>query len=98
MKIDWMLENSDGKKDAMLTMAAAGFAMILLKLLLSGAAIGSVSFGELDAGIVAALLTPTLGSYVARRYTDQKLDPEVIDAQAKLAAARPSSPEEREDA
>lgn len=89
--MSWMLRNSEGKRDAVLTMTVVGFAVILVKFLLSGVSIGSIDFGDLDAGIVAALLTPTLGSYVARRWTDAKHGTDVV------IEAMPSAREDRED-
>lgn len=77
----WM-KNTDGKRDAVLTMTFIGFLVVIFKVLLSGAAIAlgekTFTFGEIDAGIVAALLTPTLGAYVARRYTDKRADITVV--------------------
>ena len=64
------IKKSDGTPDASLTIAMVTMAVVLIKVLLAGAAIGPFSFGSIDAGVIAALLTPTLGAYVARRYTD----------------------------
>lgn len=68
----WMVRNSEGKRDAVLTMTLVGFAVILLKFLLAGVTVGSFTFGDVDATVIGALLTPTMGAYVARRYTDKK--------------------------
>ncbi len=57
------IKNTDDKHDAVLTMAVLAFLLCLVKVALNGV------FGTIDAGIIAALLTPTLGAYVARRYT-----------------------------
>lgn len=81
------IKNTDGKKDAMLTFSVLGFVFVLIKLLIAGASISfgdtSYSFGELDAGVVAGVLTPTLGAYVGRRYTDKRFqkqtDEEVLE-------------------
>lgn len=71
----WM-KNSDGKKDAVLTMAFMGFIVVLVKILIGGVSIKlanhDVSLGVIDAATVGAVLTPTLGAYVARKYTDKK--------------------------
>lgn len=84
----WMIRNSEGKRDATLTMTVVGFSVILVKIVLAGISIGSFSFGPVpDASVIAALLTPSLGSYVARRYTDSRFS----------AAAKHSSPEDREE-
>lgn len=72
------LKNSEGKRDAVLTMTIATLVVVLLKVVISGVKFGDVEFSPMDAGLVVALLTPTLGAYVARRYTDKKLDPVVI--------------------
>ena len=71
----WM-KNSDGKKDAVLTMAFFGFIVVLVKVILSGLTLTIndtvIHAGTIDAAMVAAILTPTLGAYVSRKYTDQK--------------------------
>jgi hypothetical protein len=70
------IKNSDGKPDAVLTMALVGFAIVLVKVLASGVTFAfqgvDYNMGSVDASTVAAILTPTLGSYVARKYTDKK--------------------------
>lgn len=72
----WMLKNASGRKDAVLTMAVAGFAVVLVKVLLVGVTLSlggkEIGFGTIDGPTIAAILTPTLGAYVARRYTDRK--------------------------
>lgn len=64
------LTNSDGKEDSMLTLGVISLGVVLLKFFLSEMSFGSIVFGNLDGMVVAAILTPTLGAYVARRYTD----------------------------
>jgi hypothetical protein len=70
------IKNTDGKKDAVLTLALAGFVVVLLKVLLGGfhleVAGKDITLGTIDASVIGAILTPTLGAYVARRYTDKK--------------------------
>jgi len=71
------IKNTDGKRDAVLTMTLMGFMVVIIKVALSGVSLklgGGVEydFGSIDAGVVAAVLTPTLGAYVARRYTDSE--------------------------
>lgn len=67
------IKNTDGKEDAMLTMAFMALLVVLIKVSLSGVVVGAANFGiGPDASMVAALLTPTLSAYVARRYTDKK--------------------------
>jgi hypothetical protein len=69
------LNNTDGKKDACLTFATWAVIVCILKVLAAGASVklgdAIYSLGVIDAGIIGALLTPTLGAYVARRYTDK---------------------------
>jgi len=71
----WMT-NTSGKKDAVLTMAFIGFILVVIKVLLAGSTIiwngDTISFGEIDAPTIGAILTPTLGAYCARRFTDKK--------------------------
>jgi hypothetical protein len=68
------LKNTRGKRDATLTFALVAFVVVVVKFLLSGVSLAvgdhTVSFGELESGLVAAMLTPTLGAYCARRFTD----------------------------
>lgn len=68
------IKNTDGKPDAVLTMTMMAFLTVLFKVLLSGVSVGVYVFGGIDAGTIAALLTPTLGAYVARKYTDSKVE------------------------
>lgn len=67
--MNW-LKNSQGNEDSMLTLGVVSLAVVLLKFFLSEMSFGPVVFGNLDGAVVAAILTPTLGAYVARRYTD----------------------------
>jgi hypothetical protein len=70
------LKDTSGSKSATLTFAVAAFAISAAKFLLSGMVLHLVSrtmeFGAVDAASIAALLTPTLGAYVARRHTDTR--------------------------
>jgi hypothetical protein len=94
-----MLRNSSGNKDAILTLAVVGFAFCLIKVLLAGVTIAvagrTFDCGTIDGSSIAAILAPTLGAYVGRRYTDRKyggdpvpgveavkLDPNATDAAA----------------
>lgn len=65
----WM-KNSQGNEDSMLTLGAISLGVVLLKFFIADISVGPVVFGQLDGMVVAAILTPTLGAYVARRYTD----------------------------
>lgn len=66
----WITNPGTGKEDTMLTLAVYSLAIILLKFLGSEMQFGPVTFGNLDGAVVAAILTPTLGAYVARRHSD----------------------------
>ena len=77
MNFSWFwFENSEGKPDTMLSFAIMAFALVFVKVLLGGITftIAGTPYTMLpiDAGMVGALLTPTLTAYVARRYTDRK--------------------------
>ena len=66
----YWIKNTAGKEDSMLTLGVISLAVVLVKFFLSEMSIGRVIFGQLDGMVVAAILTPTLGAYCARRYTD----------------------------
>lgn len=70
------IKNTSGKKDAMLTFALMGLLVVLTKTLASGFHFtideSVYQFGAIDGTTVAAILTPTLGAYVSRRYTDRR--------------------------
>lgn len=68
----WITNPGTGDEDTMLTLAVYSLAIILIKFLGSEMTFGPVTFGNLDGAVVASILTPTLGAYVARRYTDNK--------------------------
>jgi len=63
------IRNSDGKPDAMLTMAIMAYAVVLVKVLVGGMVLGSFNFGAIDPSIALALLGPATTGYVIRRYT-----------------------------
>jgi hypothetical protein len=67
--MNW-IKNSAGNPDAMLTLGVVSLGVVLLKFFLSEMSFGTVVFGQLDGMVVASILTPTLGAYVARRFTD----------------------------
>ena len=68
------IKNTDGKSDAVLTLAVIAFFVVILKVLLAGVVIDSVkmSFGSIDVSMASMLLGSTLGAYVTRRYTTAK--------------------------
>jgi hypothetical protein len=90
----WMLKNSSGRKDAVLTMAVVGFGFCLIKVLLAGVTIAvaghTFDCGTIDGSSIAAILTPTLGAYVGRRYTDKKYGGDPVPG------AEPIKPEDQE--
>lgn len=67
MKV-WVEHPRSKKPDAMLTLAVYSVAAVVLKFLFSDMTFGAVTFGDLDASVIAALLTPTLGAYAARKH------------------------------
>ena len=82
--MSWMIKNSAGKKDAMLTLALIAFGTVVAKVLVSGLVLSiaghDVNFGDVDGAAIAALLTPTLGAYVARRHSETKYGQPDADA------------------
>ena len=72
-------KNGDGQEDAVLSMAWLGFLVIIFRVLMSGLEIKvygqMLKFSPVDAGLVAAILTPTLGAYVAHHYSALKNNP-----------------------
>ena len=70
MKLPWIEHPRSKTPDTMLTLAVAATASAILKFLVNGVVIGTVNLGSVDAALIGALLIPTLGSYVGRKYTD----------------------------
>lgn len=71
------LNNTNGKKDAMLTFAALSFAVVTLNIFLSS--FDTITFGDtsiifksLDSSVMAIYLGSTFTAYVSRRWTDRK--------------------------
>lgn len=64
----FMIKDSSGNKSLTATLAVIGFGVVMLKVLLSGATVGSVAFGTIDSLSIAAVLGPVLGTYTARRW------------------------------
>ena len=64
-----------GAGDSMLTMAILSMLVVLGKVLLNGVTITimakTINFGTIDAGLAAAVITPILTAYVARKHTDK---------------------------
>lgn len=70
----WLNHPRSGEPDAMLTIAVYATLTCLAKFLLNGVTVEildkTINFGTVDAGLLTALLTPTLLAYVGRKFTD----------------------------
>lgn len=68
----WLKHPRTGEADTMLTLGVLASLSAIGKFLLNGVAIEiadkTVNFGTVDATLIAAILTPTLGAYVVRKY------------------------------
>lgn len=64
------IENTNGKPDAILTLSVISLAVVLFKFFFSEISLGPLQMGNLDGGVVTAILAPTLAAYVARRHSD----------------------------
>lgn len=88
LKMKRWFKNGDGKEDAVLTMAWIGFLVIIFRILVSGLEFKvygqMLKFSSIDAGIIAAVLTPTLGAYVAHQYNALKNNPYYIRAKKDI--------------
>lgn len=73
------LKNSEGKKSMTTTLTIVAFVVVMVKLLLNNSAVQigafAYSFGSIDATEIAAVLSPILGTYAFRRYTDMRYGP-----------------------
>lgn len=94
------VNNTDGKPDAVLTLTLVAFVFVMLKFTLSGVSlsIGEAEYtlGTIAADEIAAVLTPTLGAYVARRYTDKKLPPTEVVVKDEINPAMSVTTKRRE--
>jgi len=78
------IRDSSGNRSLTATITVIGFAVVMLKVLISGASIGSVSFGTIDSLSIAAILGPILGTYTARRWgSPANQDPPLESAGSK---------------
>lgn len=69
------IRNTNGKPDAVLTMVFVGFVIVMFKVLCSGSITilgNAYSSSGIDPETILAVLTPTFGAYVGRRWTDSK--------------------------
>lgn len=78
----WLNHPRSKKPDTMLTLATFSTLSVVGKFLLNGVSltVGSttVNFGAVDAALIAAVLTPTLGAYVTRKWKEPP-KPEATD-------------------
>lgn len=67
----WFIKHPRTKQGSpSITFATWTLVVVLIKTLLSGVVVAGITFGMIDAGVIAALLTPTLGALVVSKYTD----------------------------
>lgn len=66
------ITDTSGKKSLTATLAVVSFAVVMVKVLLSGASVSfgssTYSFGTIDGMTIGAIFGPILGSYTARRW------------------------------
>lgn len=65
----WM-KKTEGNEDSMLTLSVVSLGVILFKFVFSEMTIGPFTMGQLDGTVIAAILTPTLAAYCARKHSD----------------------------
>lgn len=70
----WMMRNSRGKPDALLTFAVISVTAVLIKVLLNGVVFRSWNFGTIDGNLAGAILLPTVGAYTTKRVVGGKED------------------------
>lgn len=66
----WLKHPNTGRYDTMLSLAVYALGAVLLKFVFSEINLGPVMMGQLDAGVVASILTPTLGALAFKRHSD----------------------------
>lgn len=66
----WIKHPRSNKNDAMLTLSVLAVGAVIIRFLFSNMTFGCVTFGQVDSTVIAALLTPVLGAYTARKYSD----------------------------
>ena len=74
MRSWWIKHPRSKKPDAMLTIAMYACFVVFFKVLFNGVTFtlgeAIVNLGTVEAALVAAVLTPTLGAYVGRKFKD----------------------------
>jgi hypothetical protein len=77
-KIRW-IKSGDGHEDPVLTMAWIGFIVIIFRVAVNELTIKlwgqTLTFAKIDPIVIAAVLGPTLGAYVANHYNNMKNSP-----------------------
>lgn len=99
-KMGWMVKNSKGEKDAMLTFSLWAMVIACTKVLVSGVVFHvmgkEVKLGTADALTITALLAPTLGAYVARKHSESMYGPDGIQGTADDPKDEDDAPRGRE--
>lgn len=67
-----LIKNSDGKKSVTMTAFVLGFAIVNLKLIMSGMTIGGLVLAPFSGVEYAAAMTALGAIYVMRRHSDKK--------------------------
>jgi len=74
----WLKHPRSGEPDTMLTLSTLSTLTVLVKFLLNDVVLNilgnTYKLGTVDAGVIAAILTPTLGAYVMRKMKDSPDD------------------------
>lgn len=74
LKFPWLNHPRSEQKDTMLTFSAFAVLAALIKFLTNGVSITIAGYtlncGTVDAALIGAILTPTLGAYVIRKFKD----------------------------
>lgn len=74
MKLPWIQHPRSKKPDTMLTFSTWALVSALFKFITNDVTLTvgdwSYNFGTVDAVLIGAIITPTLGAYVARKWKD----------------------------
>ena len=66
------IKDTSGNKSLTATFAVISFVVVMLKVIFSGAEVSvasfSYNFGAIDAGVIAAIFAPIMGTYTVRRW------------------------------
>ncbi len=86
-----LLTDTGGNKSLTHTLCIVAFIVVMVKVVIGGASVAiggfSYSFGTIDSLSIAAILSPVLGAYVARRYTTANIS---ADATTPDAGSKPA--------